>query len=143
MPDFPTIFGVALVGLVAVAAARLYLRDARDRRAGLGDDAFAWRRNSHPNVPAAPKPVLQVLPRRWGWRHLVIAAVQVAAIAGGMWLSLGEPWRNGEAVPSKMYPLAFVVWTIFVAFGTAVLTHLWGLASAALARRRAGSGQRQ
>lgn len=136
MPDLPTIFGVALVGLVTVAAGRLYLRDARDRRTGRGDDAFAWRRNSHPNVPAAPKPVLQMLPQKWGWRHLVIAAVQVAAIGGltfGMVSDMGTERLGGF----------LLVNVIVVAFTTALLTHLWDLASATLARRRAGARQRQ
>lgn len=143
MPDLGTLICYALVGLLFAAAARLYLRDARDRRAGRGDDAFAWRRNSHPNVPAAPKPVLQVLPRRWGRRHLVIAGLQAAAIGGGLWLSFVAGPRTNEAVPPIAYLVALFGWTCLVAFGTAVLTHLWDLASAALARRRAGSRQRQ
>ena len=147
MPTTGTVIGIALLGLIAAAAARLYLRDAQNYRAGRGDERYAWLRRSHPNhpalPPAPPKPFLRMLRQRRGRRHLVIYAVQATAIACGMWLSLGEPWRNGETVPPKIYPLAFVVWVILVAFGTAVLTRLWDLSMAALARRRAGAGEHQ
>lgn len=143
MPDLGTILGFTLVGLVFAAVARLYLRDARDRRAGRGDGAFAWRRNPSTIRPAAPKPVLRVLPRRWGRRHVVIATAQVVAIGGLTWLSLGEPWRHGEVVPPKIYPLVLIVWTILVAFATALLTCLWDLSRAALARGGAGTSQGQ
>lgn len=134
MPDLATILGFALVGLVFAVAARLYLRDARDRRAGLGDGAFAWRRSPNTIRPAAAEPVLQVLPRRWGWQHLVIAAVQVTAIGGltyGMIDDMGPDHAAGFMVMN----------IIIVAFGTAVLTRLWDLSWAGLARRRTGARQ--
>lgn len=143
MPNLGTVICYLLVGLVFAAAARLYLRDASDRRAGRGDDAFAWRRNSHPNVPAAPKPVLQVLPRRWGRRHLVIAALQVAAIGGGLWLIFVSPSADPRPVPWIVYPVTVAILYFATAFVTFLLTWAADLGSAALARRRTGARQRQ
>jgi len=143
MPNLGTVIGYVLVTLVFAAAARLYLRDARDRRAGRGVDAFAWRRNPNTIRPAVPKPVLQVLPRRWGWRHVMIAAVQVAAIGGGMWLSFFAGPRSPQPPPFEAYAVVLFGWTCLVAFATAVLTRVWDLSRAALARRGAGTGQGQ
>ena len=87
-----------------------------------------------------PEPL--TLRQPWRWRFLWLYAAQAAAIGGLMWLSLGEPWRNGEQVPFAMIPLSLAVWTIFVAFTTAVLTRLWDRA-ASLRRSRGTTGQSQ
>lgn len=128
-----------VAGLV-VWVARMYLRDARAYRAGRGDERYAWLRRSHPNHPALPhappKPILRVLRQRRGWRHLAIYTVQAAAIGGltyGMVSDMGPERLGGFLVMN----------IVLVAFGTAALTRLWDLSAVALARRRAGSSERQ
>lgn len=143
MPDLGTVICYLLVGLVFAGAARLYLRDARDRRAGRGDDAFAWRRDPNKIRPAAPKPVLQVLPRRWGWRHVMIAAVQVAAIGGGMWLVFVSSFADPGPVPALAYGATLLILIFATAFATFLLTWAWDLSRAALTGRRASARQGQ
>lgn len=117
------------IALVAVALAplawmgRQWLKEWRAHRAG----TLLPRGYRPPEPPTLRQP--------WRWRFLWLYAAQAAAIGGLMWLSIGEPCRNGEQVPFAMIPLGFAVWTVLVAFATAVLTRLWDRAPG-LARRR-------
>lgn len=145
MPDLGTILGFALVGLVFAGAARLYRQDARAYRAGQGDELYAWLRRSHPDHPAlSPAPpvrMLRVVPQRWGWRHAVITAAQVVAIGSALWLSFVVAPRSDEVLPPIAYLVIPLGWIILVAFATAVLTRLWDLSAAVLARRGGGASE--
>jgi hypothetical protein len=140
MPNVLALLAYLMVAGLVAWAARMYLRDARAYRAGRGDERYAWLRRSHPDhpalPPAPPTPLLRLLPQRWGWRHLVIYAAQASVIGGltyGMVSDMGLERLGGFLVTN----------IILVAFATAVLTRLWDASMAALARRRAGSGEHQ
>lgn len=127
MPALGTILCYLLVGLVLAGAARLYLRDARDRRAGLGDDTFAWRRGSGGQqlnrlTTAPPKPLLRTLPQRWGRRQKVIAGAQATVIVSGLGLLLGISYFGAAQVSLLAYPIAFFILFFAVAFVTFLLT---------------------
>ncbi|MBA9063140.1 MULTISPECIES: hypothetical protein [Methylobacterium] len=142
MPDPGTLLAIVLVGSLAAWAASMYLRDAHAYRAGRGDERYAWLRRSHPDhpalPPAPPKPLLRVLPHRWGWRHAAITAAQVAVVGGGMWLTFASPYADKGPVPWQAYPITLLLFAALVGMATVALTRLWDLASATLARRRGG-----
>lgn len=80
---------------------------------------------------------------RWLSRALWMIA-QAAAIGGMAWLSLrGDATARQIPVGPKEVFGALLMWTILVAFATAVITRLWDRAVLAIARGRTRMRQRE
>ena len=134
-----------LFGLPIAWAVWQYVKDARAYRAGRGDEQYAWLRRNHPGHPALPppppKPMLRLLPRRWGWRVVVIYLVQAAAIVWIIWSYAGIYDLKSDPKAGQALALLPFFAVLLVAFTTALLTRLWDTAAAMLGRRRARSGE--